>query len=242
MDELTIAEKIDAQEMIDQYQEYNGNRYKSLPPIPARVLLPDGATFEDGKLKVSIDNKSRDINSSSLTSLGKEILQEFNAGENAQEIADMGISSYGYALETKNQFEFLLNNPVLFNAYVVENGVYSKSSPYILCDVDDEYAIPLESDDVSESLVLDFQTVVGKDAKLINTENGEFTIFESSTGAAQDDESQSSENGESPTKSVPGNEDQSDETITRGEWKEIVGELYRGRKDDLAGKVIDEML
>lgn len=258
MTDVTLAEKVDADEMLDMFKEIQSGRFKSLPPAKVVGMVPDYAEYVGGELKVPDETRSGNGEAKqSLTKTGKEIIFAFNEGYSQREIDEEGIASESYAYRVKNNFDFLLEDDVLYSAFVLD-GAFKLDSDfiYVLCDLDEEYGLAFSDPKIPDDVVADFQEVLDGQSKVVKLEGDDTETVkrndpnpgkkERYTDLSEfvSDEVVGTSYDENPstTDDTSSDGDSQDVSISRDEWKEVVKVLYRMSKDDLASKIIDGKL
>ena len=228
MEEVPISGKVNADELFNQYEEIQQGKFKSLHPLWCAELLPDSAKWEDGRLYADVENLGGvQGNWAGFTELRCEIIERLAKGSTQKEIADNGVASGGYASRTKKLFGFLLEDTLLYNAYVVSNGTIPEKGQYVLTNEDKEFGVIYNNRNISEEDVERFRQVI--DSELVQVIDYNGVQVRSFAEETEDEDVQSEE-------------DQDEQFLSREEWKEVVGSLYRDDKDELASKVIDSEL
>jgi len=119
-DNMGDRESID--QLLESYNDIQEEMVETKTPFDIDDLddrLPTGASFDGEKLWVT-DNTSNDAQNSSLTDRRKNVLREYAKTRDVTQTAATIESSESHIYATKDLFGFLLEDPVLFEAFLLD--------------------------------------------------------------------------------------------------------------------------
>ena len=119
----------DVEEMLDQYREYKEQTESSATKSEAVDRLPERAFMERGKLWVPDEEDGRDTTKAGLTEQRKEILrvQAEHPSKSQTELSRMVSVSQSYFSKAIRLFGFLIEDPLLYEAFVLDGRVSGDS-------------------------------------------------------------------------------------------------------------------
>lgn len=212
-------------EMLDKFEEIKEERERSLSPVDVVDRLPDYASWDGNKLKVNIENRSWNTEGkqfTGLTSKKKKILRALNDGMSATEIDRQGIASQSYTSRTKKGFGFLLDDPMLFDAFVTK--ALKSSKDYRVEGPDEKFNVQKNSLPDALEAAERFVESTGE-SPVIRHPEGHTEVYETQSQKMKSFESVDSMGA-----------------LDDEDWKKILGALHRDDQDELASYIIDEIL
>lgn len=214
-------------DLLEKYEEVKNGTRCSLSPHEVKEHLPEKACIKEGKLRV--EASTRDDDYANLTPMRKEILRALNRGLSTEEIVNRDIASSSYVSRTRREFDFLLENPALYSAFV-EKG-----------RVKDNWRIVDPKTDTELTYDSRRKAVQGLH-KFIQS-------FGTTPEVYHNDECVSSieHNGKSVSLETDDNEIESfaegiENPLDDEDWQNIVAALHRDNQDELASFVIGHFL
>ena len=250
--EITVMEKVDAQEMIDKFEEIKNGKFSSIPPARAAKMISESSDlfYENGKLWTTSYIQSPDAEKVGFTEKARTILKRISAGDTPLELENEGVASQSYTSLTRRRFAPLLDDPILYSGFV-EDPKFTPDKGYVLCDVDENIGIQFDAPQIPESIVKRFQECIGAASKVVrvNPESDEYDVVhrnDPNPGKIEqytDLGEVADELGVSPRDDEGIHQDvdkvESGEALSRGEWMDIVAALFRDEQDDLAKSIIE---
>ena len=212
-------------EMLDKFEEIKEQRERSLSPVDVVDHLPSFTTWDGNRLKINIENRPWNTEGAitmGLTTKKKKILRALADGMSPCEIVSDGIASDSYIAKTRKGFNFLLEDPMLYDAFVERSLKSSKD--YRVEGPDGEFNMQKDSLPQALEAAERFVESTGK-SPVIRHPDGHAEVYET-----QEQKAQSFESGDSM-----GAFDDED-------WKKVVGALHRDNQDELASFIIDEVM
>ena len=233
---INESEEETVNQMLQTYKDIKEDIEGSLNPFDVVDHLPHYAEWTGEKLVVDADkvdyNFGNTTSTVSLTQKKKKVLKkivEEDYGD--KEISEDGVASISYVQVTKAAFGFLIENPLLYEAFV--QGRTRRKKDFVgraeIAGDKSEFTRDTKSDAVETAEHLRQQ---GADSVCVLNRDGdgkedvvEFKIGESQQEESQEESSDSDDIDERP--------------LNGDEYKAIVGALYRDEQEQLASRVID---
>lgn len=212
-------------ELLEKFEEIRDSRTRSLSPFDVVDRLPEYAEWNGNKLKVNIENRPWNTDKQKTTSLtpkAKKILRAVDDGSSPSEIQEEGIASQSYAVRVRRSFRFILDDPMLFDAFVARS--LKASREYCVEGPDDKFTVEKESLPSALEAAERFVESTGE-APIIRHPDGHTEVYESQD---QKDNSFEAEEFVSP--------------LDEEDWKMIIAALHRDDQDKLASFVLDEVM
>ena len=212
-------------EMLDKFEKIKEERERSLSPVDVVDRLPNFATWNGNKLKINIENRPWNTEGAitmGLTTKKKKILRAINDGMSPGEIVSEGIASDSYITKTRKGFNFLLEDPMLYDAFV--SKALKSSKDYRVEGGDGEFNIQKDSLPQALEAAERFAESTGE-SPIIRHPEGHTEVYETPSQKIQSFE-----------------EDDSMGALDDEDWKKILGALHRDDQDELASYIIDEIL
>jgi len=221
------GEEPSIEEMMENYEKYREMCDRSLSPHDVKDYLPAGVWYDGNKLWVNTsDNPNTDAEKTSLTSKRRKIIRYLNDGYTQMEVEEKNIASQSYAYNTKKLFGFLLDNPLLYDAFVEKSLRASK-----------DYKVKMGDSVISR----DSRPQAIAAAERMATSADDVVVIEYPDGKVEE---------YLPDPKSPGKEDDDDEApksqeqerpFTEDDYREIVAALHRDENDELAERVIKQV-
>jgi len=215
----------DVSEMLDKFEEIKEQKERSLSPVDVVDRLPSFATWDGNKLKINIENRPWNTEGAvtmGLTTKKKRILRALHDGMSSGEIASEGIASDSYIAKTRKGFNFLLEDPMLFDAFVAR--ALKSSKDYRVEGPDGTFNVQKNSLPLALEAAERFVESTG-DSPVIRHPDGHTEVYETQEQKANSFET-----------------DDSMGALDDEDWKKILGALHRDDQDELASFIIDEIV
>ena len=217
------TEEVD--ELLDKFEEIKEERERSLSPVDVVDRLPDYATWDGNELRVNIENRtwnSSGAKYAGLTTKRKKILRALNDGKSPGDIVQDGIAAQSYISRTRKTFNFVLNDPMVFDAFVAR--ALKTSREYKVEGPDDKFSVEKDSLPSALEAAERFVESTGE-SPVIRHPDGHTEVYETQEQKAASFES-----------------DQSISPLDEEDWKHIIAALHRDDQDELASFVLDEVM
>lgn len=246
-------EESSVDEMMEKFDEIMEQREQSLKPHEVTDQLPAGARIEDGNLVKNDSRPERDT--IGFTPKRRKVIKCINEGMSPKEISKQDIASHAHISRTKREFGFLLENPMLYDAFV-ERPTKTSKDYKLTVTADDEEMTLTKPNEQKATAAAERLLSNGWSKVRLEYPDGDVTTYgkrslepasEPDSTKSVDEDGNESKDGKSEVEEVSEQDDDpftyentEDETIINEDgYKAIVGALYRDENDELAGKVID---
>lgn len=235
---VTIGEKVSADELFDRYEEIKNGQYRALHPTWLTDRLPSNAWYDDGKLRVEApDILSAENSTASLTDLRKEIIKRTHRGHSAREMDEAGVCSESTVSRARRLFKFLLEDPLLYNAYVEDRAFTLSHGQYVLTDEDGQFGVAvINQSEITDEVVEAFHEIVERNPQIRNAD-GDVVVSSFDVG---DEKPIDRYDAVEDIVTIP--DEDTDDELSDQEIHGIVAALHRDHQDDLASRVMEELL